>query len=270
MVPSHLIAVLHATMAQGSVESVQATGPGLEMVTRVFVYASITALATGLGALPFLLVRRITSTVVAYSNAVASGLMLGASFGLLAEGTQHGTWQVFVGANVGVLFILATSKWLEGHDLQFGSVRGLGARRMLLIVIVMAVHSFAEGVAVGAAFAGGIALATFVTAAIAVHNIPEGLAISAVLRPRGASIAACAGWSVVSSLPQPLMAVPSFLFVETFRPSLPYALGFAAGAMVLMVLLELLPEAYEHGRRAPVGMLLTLSLIAMLLVQQYL
>jgi zinc transporter ZupT len=240
------------------------------MVARVFVYASITALATGLGALPFLLVRRITSTVVAYSNAVASGLMLGASFGLLAEGTRQGTWQVFVGANVGVLFILATSKWLEGHELRFGSVRGLGARRMLLIVIVMAVHSFAEGVAVGAAFAGGITLATFVTVAIAVHNIPEGLAISAVLRPRGMSIAACAGWSVVSSLPQPLMAVPSFVFVEAFRPSLPYALGFAAGAMVLMVLLELLPEAYERGRRAPVGMLLSLSLIAMLLFQRYL
>jgi zinc transporter ZupT len=270
MVAAHLIAALHATTAPGGEGALPSAGPDLAMVGRVFLYASITALATGLGALPFLLVRRITGSVIAYANAVASGLMLGASFGLLAEGTQHGSWQVFVGANVGVLFILATSKWLEGHDLQFGSVRGLGARRMLLIVIVMAVHSFAEGVAVGAAFAGSIALATFVTAAIAVHNIPEGLAISAVLRPRGASIAACAGWSIVSSLPQPLMAVPSFLFVETFRPSLPYALGFAAGAMVLMVLLELLPEAYERGRRAPVGMLLTLSLIGMLLLQQYL
>ncbi|MHC4217486.1 MAG: ZIP family metal transporter [Planctomycetota bacterium] len=270
MVTAQLIAVLQVTVAQDGAGSLPPSDPGLGMVTRVFIYASITALATGLGALPFLLVRRITSNVVAYSNAVASGLMLGASFGLLAEGTQHGSWQVFVGANAGVLFILATSKWLEGHEVQFGSVQGLGARRMLLIVVVMAVHSFAEGVAVGAAFAGGITLATFVTIAIAVHNIPEGLAISAVLRPRGVSVAACAGWSIVSSLPQPLMAVPSYLFVEAFRPSLPYALGFAAGAMVLMVLLELLPEAYERGRRAPIGMLLTLSLIGMLLFQQYL
>ena len=270
MVSCQLISVLYATLAQDGGGSLPSSGPDMGMVARVFVYASITALATGLGAVPFLLVRRITSNVVAYSNAVASGLMLGASFGLLAEGTQHGSWQVFVGANAGVLFILATSKWLEGHELQFGTMRGLGARRMLLIVIVMAVHSFAEGVAVGASFAGSIALATFVTAAIAVHNIPEGLAISAVLRPRGVSVAACAGWSIVSSLPQPLMAVPSFLFVEAFRPALPYALGFAAGAMVLMVLLELLPEAYEHGRRAPVGMLLSLSLIGMLLLQQYL
>jgi zinc transporter ZupT len=270
MVPAQLIAVLHAAIAQGAPAAASSSGSTMEMVGRVFIYASITALATGIGALPFILVRRITSVVVAYSNAIASGLMLGASFGLLAEGTQHGAWQPFVGANVGVLFILATSKWLEGHDLQFGSVGGMGARKMLLIVIVMAVHSFAEGVAVGAAFAGGIALATYVTVAIAVHNIPEGLAISAVLRPRGVSIAGCAGWSIVSSLPQPLMAVPSFLFVEFFRPSLPYALGFAAGAMVLMVLLELLPDAYERGRRAPIGMLLTLSMIGMLLFQHYL
>lgn len=239
-------------------------------VVRVLLWATVTALATGLGALPFVFLRRVTSGAVAYANAIASGLMLGASFGLLAEATEHGAWQPFVGANLGVLFILATRRWLDERDIEFGSVRGEGARKMLLIVIVMAVHSFAEGVAVGAAFAGGLTLAAFVTIAIAVHNIPEGLAISAVLRPRGRSIASCAGWSIFSSLPQPLMAVPAFIFVEAFRPSLPYALGFAAGAMVLMVLLELLPESYEHGRRAPVGILLSLCLVGMLLLQRYL
>jgi zinc transporter ZupT len=244
--------------------------PETSQILRVLLWATVTALATGLGALPFLVLRRVTSGAVAYANAIASGLMLGASFGLLAEGTEHGAWQPFVGANLGVLFILATRRWLDERDIEFGSVRGEGARKMLLIVIVMAVHSFAEGVAVGAAFAGGLTLAAFVTIAIAIHNIPEGLAISAVLRPRGRSIAACAGWSVFSSLPQPLMAVPAFVFVEAFRPSLPYALGFAAGAMVLMVLLELLPESYEHGRRAPIGILLSLSLVGMLLLQRYL
>ncbi|MHC4083041.1 MAG: hypothetical protein ACYSU2_17150, partial [Planctomycetota bacterium] len=96
MVSSQLVSVLHVTLTQGAGESLPSSGPDMGMVGRVFIYASITALATGLGALPFLLVRKITSNVVAYSNAVASGLMLGASFGLLAEGTQHGSWQVFV------------------------------------------------------------------------------------------------------------------------------------------------------------------------------
>ena len=139
---------------------------------------------------------------------------------------------------------------------------------MTLIIVVMTVHSIAEGVAIGASFAGGATLAALITVAIAVHNIPEGLAISAVLRPRGASIAACAWWSFFSSIPQPLVAVPAFLFVDTFQPALPYGMGFAAGAMVFMVLVELLPEAYGEGRRAPVALLVSATLVAMVVFQE--
>ena len=193
--------------------------PAWQQVLLVLVYSSITALATGLGALPFLFVRDLSERAVAYANAVAAGLMLGASFGL--------------------------------------------------IIAVMTVHSFSEGVAVGVAFGGGEALAALITIAIAVHNIPEGLAISAVMRPKGAGVLSCALWSVFSSLPQPLMAVPAFLFVEAFRPVLPYGLGFAAGAMVFMVFLELLPEAYEKASRPAVGLLVSLTLGAMILFQRY-
>ena len=242
----------------------------LPPVALVFLYGLITALATGLGALPFALVRRLSHTTVAYSNAVASGLMLGACFGLVAEGTEYGRGATVAGGLAGVLFILATQRLLGGHDLSFGEVRGVGAQRMIMMVLVMTVHSFSEGIAVGASFAGGLSLAVLVTAAIAVHNIPEGLAISAVLRPQGKSIAACAGWSIFSSLPQPLMAVPAFLFVDAFRPALPYGIGFAAGAMFFMVFVELLPEAYEQAPKPAVSFLTSAALIAMLLFQRYL
>ena len=106
-------------------------------------------------------------------------------------------------------------------------------------------HSAAEGIAVGAAFADGSTLGLLIAVAIAVHNIPEGLAISLVLVPRGTSVRAAAGWSVFSSLPQPLLAVPAFLFVDKFESILPAALGFAAGAMVWMVFAELLPAARD-------------------------
>ncbi len=237
---------------------------------RVFFYALLTALATGLGALPFAFRRGVSGATAAWANAVASGLMLGASFGLVAEGTRYGAWQTVVGATGGVAFIFLTQRVVARYDVRFSRVSGLGARRMLLMLIVMTVHSFSEGVAVGVSFGGGMALATAITIAIAVHNIPEGLAISAVLRPRGVSLPACVWWSVFSSLPQPLMAVPAYLFVETVRPALPYGIGFAAGAMVYMVLVELLPEAYDQARRAYVALTVCLTLVAMVLFQQYL
>ncbi len=239
-------------------------------VLLVFLYGTVTALATGLGALPFLFFRRLSPLVVALANALAGGLMLGASFGLIVKGTDYGSWQTLAGGALGVVFILATQRALAGRELDVGAARGADARQMVLMVIVMTAHSFSEGVAVGVSFGGGATLAAIITIAIAVHNIPEGLAISAVLRPRGVSVARCAGWSVFSSLPQPAMAVPAFLFVEAFRPALPYGIGFAAGAMIFMVLVELLPEAYEDAPKPIVALLVSLTLVGMVLFQQYL
>ena len=106
----------------------------------------------------------------------------------------------------------------------------------MLFIGVMTAHSFAEVVGVG------VSLATFITAAIAVHNIPEGLAISLVLVPRGVPVWQAALWSIFTSLPQPLMAVPSYLAVTAFEPFLPIGFGIAAGAMIWMVFAELTPE----------------------------
>ena len=252
---------------------------GLRAGIAVFVAALFTAIATGFGAIPFAFVRNMSPRTMGIANALAAGLMLGASFGLVAEGARHGIGLTLAGAATGLAFILLTQRYLADHDVSFGDIQGASAQRMLLIVVVMTVHSFAEGVAVGVSFGGGASLATAITVAIAVHNIPEGLAISAVLRPRGASLLACAWWSVFSSLPQPIMAVPAYLFVERFARALPFGLGFAAGAMVYVVLVELLPEAYEadgeeHAKgpvwapMSTVAATVTLSLVAMLLFQR--
>jgi zinc transporter ZupT len=236
----------------------------------VFLAALATALATGLGAIPFAFLRRISPVAIASANAIAGGLMLGASFGIVAEGTRYGAWQTLAGGLLGVLFIVGTQQLIGNREITFGAIRGAGARQMTLIVVVMTIHSLAEGVAVGVSFGGGAALALMITLAIAVHNVPEGLAISAVLRPRGVGVLACAGWSIFSSLPQPIMAVPAFLFVEWSRKALPYGLGFAAGAMVFMVLEELLPEAYDRARRPLVALQVSLTLVGMVLFQQFL
>lgn len=217
-------------------------------VLAVTAAAVVTALATGLGALPFALVRRPLRQWLGLANATAAGFMLAASLALSLEGGDAGVWQTGVGAALGAAFVLAARRSLaDRKDLAIGSLRGVDALRAVTIVAVMTVHSFSEGVGVGVAYGGGEALGVFITLAIAVHNIPEGLAISLVLVPRGARVRTAAAWSVFSSVPQPLMAVPAFLFVEAFGGLLPYGLGFAGGAMVALVLSELVPDAREEA-----------------------
>ena len=218
--------------------------------------------------MPFLLGRQASSSWLGTANALASGFMLGASAGLLWEGRSYGAGRVVAGALAGAMFMLATRRFLgRRRDVHFGAITGVDARRMLMIVGVMTVHSFTEGVGVGVSFGEGEAFGFFIALAIAVHNVPEGLAISLVLVPRGVSVTRAAAWSVFSSLPQPLMAVPAFLFVEAFRPLLPIGLGFAAGAMVCMVALELLPEAMDEAPRRTVAAVTALSTLAMIGLQ---
>jgi ZIP family zinc transporter len=236
---------------------------------QVFLFALLTAIATGIGALPFVFVKDLPRRWLGASNAIAAGLMLAASFGLVYEGMDYSLPRTVAGAVTGLVFIILVRKVLQRdeHPAVFAQMNDLDARKALLIVGVMTMHSFTEGVGVGVSFGGGIELGLFITLAIAVHNIPEGLAISLVLVPRGVAWSRAAFWSIFSSLPQPLMAVPAYLFVETFKPLLPYGLGFAAGAMIWMVFSELVPDALDEASSNLVAIILTLSILAMVAFQ---
>jgi ZIP family zinc transporter len=231
----------------------------------VFIAALGTALATGLGAFPFVFARHPDRSWLGVANSLAAGFMAGASIGLLYEGGRYGVGRTLLGALVGAGFIWASGRLIQRRrELHIGALEGADALRALLIVGVMTIHSFAEGVGVGVAFGGQETLGVLIAVAIAVHNIPEGLAISLVLVPRGTSVRTAAAWSVFSSLPQPLTAVPAFLFVESFTGFLPGGLGFAAGAMFWLVVADLLPEALEATRRSTVALTMTGSALAML------
>jgi ZIP family zinc transporter len=234
----------------------------------VFLAALGTALATGVGALPFLFSRAAGRRSLGLADAAAAGFMLAASVALAIEGAERGPLRLVGGGVAGALFIVAAQRVLHGReDLHLGALRGADARKAVTIVAVMTVHSLTEGIGVGVSFGGGETLGVFITAAIAVHNIPEGLAISLVLVPRGTSVRAAAWWSVFSSLPQPLLAVPAYVFVESFKPILPAGLGFAAGAMVWLVLSELIPDARAAASNRAVAGALASAFAVMMVLQ---
>jgi ZIP family zinc transporter len=103
--------------------------------------------------------------------------------------------------------------------------------------------------------------------AIAIHNIPEGMAVAIPMRLGGVSLWRCFWYAVASSLPQPIAAVPAALAVGFFQPLMLPMLGFAAGAMIFLVVVELLPDALETQSAGSSAWAFSLGVALMVLVQ---
>jgi ZIP family zinc transporter len=242
----------------------------VDLGSLVFVFAAglVTALATGLGAIPFFFFEEISDRWNVVLWGLASGIMVSASvFGLVSEGLAAGQPVELVGGVLaGVGLVVVAHEVIEGSEVNPKQYAEADFRKLLLILGILTVHSFPEGVAVGVAFAdlgleGGVEmlglvvplLAIFMTLAISIHNIPEGVAVSIPLRAMGVSNPKLVWWAVFSSLPQPIGAVIAFYFVRIAREFLAFGFGFAAGAMVYLVLTEFIPEALEQGQNVPGG-----------------
>lgn len=234
----------------------------LDAYALVFAAGLITALATGVGALPFFLIEDVSDRLNVALWGVASGIMAVASvLGLVPEGLAAGSAvTVAAGLLAGVLLVVVAHELLLDAEIDPRQYEAADFRKLVLILGVLTVHSFPEGIAIGVAFAelnlgGGVplfgfavpALAIAMTVAISVHNVPEGVAISIPLRAMGVPEPRMVWWSVFSSLPQPIGAVVAFGFVRLARPLLPAGFGFAAGAMLYLVASEFIPEALETG-----------------------
>ena len=236
----------------------------------VFVAGFVTALATGIGALPFFIVEDISERWNVVLWGLASGIMVSASlFGLILEGLQYGNEVLMVpGLLAGALLVVVANYFLSHSHIDPREYEEADFKKLVLILGILTVHSFPEGIAVGVSFAeigletadtinilgfGAPILGIFMTIAISIHNVPEGVAISIPLEAMGVSNWRKVWWAVFSSLPQPIGAVIAFAFVRLAREFLPFGFGFAAGAMVYLVVTEFLPEGLEHGEALPRG-----------------
>lgn len=235
-------------------------------ITIVLIYSGITALATGLGVIPLYFTKNISVSKMSLASALASGLLLAAAFDLINEGTNSNAVLTLLGVIAGVTLISLSRKWLDKRKTPgVGDLAKADLLKVIVIIGVMTIHSFAEGIAVGLSFGGdNLSFGSMISIVIALHNVPEGLAIGLVLIPKGVKIWKAGVWSVFSSLPQPLMAVPAFLMVLAFEPFLPFGLGLAAGAMIWMIGAEVLPDACHKTAPGSIGIALTLGVVFMM------
>ena len=216
----------------------------------VILAGAATAVATGLGAVPVWLVGSRAEQWRGVLSAVAAVVMVAASIGLLGPALDDGSAIVVAtGVMVGAAFVLAARRRLV-RSRRFGGEGQAAERRSLLVFGVLFVHSLPEGLAIGAAWAAGPeALGPFVVLAIALQNIPEGTAVAIPMAQAGYSRTRQFGAAIASSAPQPVGAALAYVLVEQARSLLPISLAFAAGAMLTVVAVELVPELASATRR---------------------
>jgi ZIP family zinc transporter len=229
-----------------------------------------TALATGIGVIPVFLLGDRAAQLTPLLLGFAAGVMgVAAIAGLLIPATQEGSSVVVaIGFLVGLGFLILVRRHFS-VDAGFMGRSGPGARTSALVFLVLFVHSLPEGFAVGTAFASGRAgLSLFVILAIAIQNIPEGTSVAIPMEEAGFSRTRQFWVAVGTSAPQPVGAVIAFVAVERINGLLPFSFAFAAGAMLALIAVEMLPRAYSGSARGPsigvaagVAVMLTLSLL---------
>ncbi len=213
----------------------------------LFLAASATALATGLGAIPVFLFGRRTERFAPLLLGFAGGVMaVAAVSGLLVPAFEEdGVGLAIVGLAVGVAFLIGARRYL-GADVTFMGRSGPGATASALVFLVLFIHSLPEGLAVGTAFASERAgLSLFVIVAIAIQNVPEGTSVAIPMQEAGFGAARQFWAAVATSAPQPVGALIAFFAVEEVSGLLPFSFAFAAGAMLALIAVELLPKAYS-------------------------
>lgn len=211
-----------------------------------------TMLATGLGAIPVWALGSDAERWHPLMSGIAIGAMTVASvIGLIIPGLDLGApTDLWIGFAVGAGVVFAIRALMRNRDARLGELRGADIRRAMLIFGVLFVHSLPEGLAVGTAWASSDeAVGVFVVLAIALQNIPEGMSVSLPLNDAGVGFWRQFWASVGTSLPQPIGAVIAYVLVDSVQSLLPFSFGFAAGAMLILVAAEMIPEARMSGNR---------------------
>ncbi|UCD18116.1 MAG: ZIP family metal transporter [Candidatus Zixiibacteriota bacterium] len=250
----------------------------LHPITQAFLATCFTWFMTALGAAVVFPVRDLSRRVLDGMLGFAAGVMIAASYwSLLAPAIEMSemmsvpAWlPAVVGFLVGAFFLRLVDRILPHLHPGMVATDAEGIKtswhRTTLLVLAITLHNFPEGLAVGVAFgavAAGLPSATLAGAVvlalgIGIQNLPEGTAVSMPLRRENISPLRCFWYGQLSGIVEPVAGVLGAALVIIARPILPYALAFAAGAMIFVVIEELVPESQTggHSHAATLGAIL--------------
>ncbi len=234
----------------------------------------IPLLGTTLGsAMVFLMKKGMDKRVEKVLLGFASGVMIAASvwsllipsIDMAAEQGKVAWLPATVGFLGGMLFLLTLDSLIPHLHLESADPEGIPSnlKKTTMLVLAVTLHNIPEGMSVGVTFAGAILGNTGITLAgafalavgIAIQNFPEGAIISMPLRSEGMSRTKAFVYGALSGVVEPVGALVTILLARQIVPALPYLLSFAAGAMIYVVVEELIPEsqAGEHSNIGTIG-----------------
>jgi ZIP family zinc transporter len=214
----------------------------------VAVASSVAAAMASLGALPLASNRAVPLRLLGWATALASGLMLGVAYALMTVALDRGAAQAGFGAVAGIAGVAAARARIgAANAFRLGSV-----------------HAIPEGVAIGVAMAVSVPFGLMMAATLAVHNVPEGtVAITSLRRGRGLALSTLL--AVVANVNQIVFGVIAFAAVHGAPALLPWLLGVAVGALLHLVMAELLPASYQGAGRTSIA-LVTIVAVAILVL----
>ncbi len=252
-----------------------------EIVVIGFLASIFAGLATGVGALPILFFKKISSTLLNSMLGMAAGVMLAAtSFALIIPGIDfgntlwpdQGVWIVAAGMMIGAYFLHFSDQrlpHLHFSEIEDGHQDTL--QKVSLFIIAITIHNFPEGMSVGVSFGNGdIKNGMVLATAIGIQNIPEGLAVALPLVGLGYNKWKAIGIATLTGLVEPIGGLLGVTMVSVFSSMLPIAMGFAAGAMLFVISEEIIPETHAAGRSRIATFSLMIGFIIMLALEQLL
>lgn len=227
----------------------------MDPILSVLTWSSGAAVVAGLAGVVFVQRSEAEARWLGWSNALAAGLMFGAAYALLLGTLDVAVGPALAGAFLGVAVVHATHRWTGTQEMDLNRQREADPVYGYRVFMVQSLHSAWEGVAIGAAAALDLRLGLLLIAILAVHNIAEGVLLLAVLRSRGLPLRMASTLAILSNGAQVLLAVVTVAVLGAAPAALPWVSGFAVGALVHLVLVELLPEAYREAGPTSIALL---------------